>query len=94
MYAVFALVHRFDQGTMSLVFRNRLTGRHMPNPFIGELNRCCSAADSVRLIFFFVCHVAQVNTERSSRYFQLSLQVGPGDRLDLDSNHEPGQEWH
>lgn len=51
MYAVFALVRRFDQGTMSLVFRNRLTGRHLPNPFIGELNQCYSTADSVSLIF-------------------------------------------
>ncbi len=44
------------------------------------------------MMFFFACCVAQVNTEKSCHYFKLLLQVGPGDCLDLDSNHEPGQE--
>ncbi len=40
-----------------------------------------------RLDEYDVCFVAQVITQRSSRYFKLSMQAGLGDRSDLDSNH-------
>ncbi len=52
MCAIFALVCHSDHGAMPLESGNRLAGRYMPNPFIGDpVNWCCSAASWTSMMF-------------------------------------------